>query len=69
VASQRRDRFSIPYFYNPVYTASYEPLKTINGKAVKANYSAINWGHFRHQRQHGDYGDYGSEIQISDFKT
>ncbi len=69
VASSRRDRYSVPFFYNPVYTANYQPLSEIRGEKVEPHYSPINWGHFRHHRQHGDYGDYGSEIQISDYKS
>ena len=68
VASSHRDRYSIPFFYNPVYTANYQPLPEIRGEKVTPHYSPINWGHFRHHRQHGDYGDYGNEIQISDYK-
>ena len=68
VASTRCDRYSMPYFYNPVYSADYQPLPTINGSPSKAKYSQINWGHFRFHRQHGDYEDYGEEIQISDYQ-
>ena len=67
VASSRQDRYSVPFFYNPVYSADYQPLDEILGQKVTPHYSSINWGHFRHERQHGDYGDYGDEIQISDF--
>jgi len=69
VASGQQDRYSMPYFYNPVYSACYQPLAEIRGREVRPRYSVINWGHFRHQRQHGDYGDYGDEIQISDFRS
>ncbi|NOR20171.1 MAG: hypothetical protein GQ538_08815 [Xanthomonadales bacterium] len=68
VASSNQDRFSVPFFYNPVYSANYEPLAEILGQKVEPHYSSINWGHFRHERQHGDYGDYGDEVQISDFR-
>lgn len=67
VASRGRDRYSVPFFYNPVYSANYEPLTEISGQKVRPHYGPINWGHFRHHRQHGDYGDYGDEIQISDY--
>jgi isopenicillin N synthase-like dioxygenase len=68
VASREQDRYSIPFFFNPLYSANYAPLPEILGKSVKPHYSPINWGHFRHERQHGDYGDYGDEVQISDFR-
>ena len=69
VASARRDRYSLPYFFNPVYEANYSPLAQQTGPDRPARYGQINWGHFRRERQHGDYGDYGDEIQISDFLT
>jgi len=68
VASSHLDRYSVPFFYNPVYTANYQPLPEIRGEKVAPHYSPINWGHFRHHRQHGDYGDYGNEIHISEYK-
>jgi isopenicillin N synthase-like dioxygenase len=66
VASTSRDRYSVPFFFNPVYEASYAPLPAALG-AQPPHYAPINWGHFRRERQHGDYGDFGAEIQISDF--
>lgn len=68
VASRDRDRYSLPYFFNPRYSANYAPLPGLLSEDEPARYSAINWGHFRKERQHGDYGDYGQEIQISDFR-
>ncbi len=68
VASSNQDRYSVPFFYNPVYSADYAPLPEILGQKVEPHYASINWGHFRHERQHGDYGDYGDEVQISDFR-
>lgn len=68
VASRERDRYSLPYFFNPRYACNYAPLPGLLDDADPAHYSPINWGHFRKERQHGDYGDYGQEIQISDFR-
>jgi isopenicillin N synthase-like dioxygenase len=69
VASKTRDRYSLPFFFNPVYEANYAPLPETTGTREPPHYRPINWGHFRHERQHGDYGDYGDEIQISDFRA
>ncbi len=66
-ASSTSDRYSLPFFFNPEYAADYAPLPSLVSETSPARYGAINWGHFRKQRQHGDYGDYGTEIQISDF--
>jgi isopenicillin N synthase-like dioxygenase len=68
VSSRDRDRYSLPFFFNPRYACNYAPLPALLSGADPARYSAINWGHFRKERQHGDYGDYGQEIQISDFR-
>ncbi len=68
VASTASDRYSLPYFLNPVYEATYAPLPQQIGAGRPARYREIHWGHFRHERQHGDYGDYGAEIQISDYR-
>lgn len=68
VASSNQDRYSVPFFYNPVYSAEYAPLPEILGRKVEPHYASINWGHFRHERQHGDYGDFGDEVQIADFR-
>jgi isopenicillin N synthase-like dioxygenase len=69
VASRDRDRFSLPYFFNPRYSCNYAPVPGLLTGQERAHYSPINWGHFRRERQHGDYGDYGQEIQIADFRT
>ncbi len=68
IASSRKDRFSVPFFFNPVYEANYGPLPEAIQNGETAHYGQINWGNFRRERQHGDYGDYGDEIQASDFR-
>ena len=69
IASRDRDRYSLPYFFNPRYSCNYAPVPGLLSEQEKARYSSINWGHFRRQRQHGDYGNYGEEIQISNYRT
>lgn len=68
VASSGQDRYSLPYFLNPVYEANYAPLQLLAGVGQAPRYRPINWGEFRYQRQHGDYGDYGHEVQVADFR-
>lgn len=68
VASRERDRYSLPYFFNPRYSCTYAPIPGLIADREQPHYSPINWGRFRKQRQHGDYGDYGDEIQIADFR-
>ncbi len=62
-----RDRFSIPFFFNPAHDAHYAPLPTTIDNAHPARYVPINWGNFRALRAAGDYADLGEEVQISHF--
>lgn len=67
-ASGDRDRYSLPFFYNPSYDAEYGPLEALTHEASPPRYRPINWGEFRWRRQQGDYADYGAENQISDYR-
>ena len=58
----------MPFFFNPSYSASYQPLSSVVETGQEPRYSAINWGKFRASRAAGDYADIGKEIQISDFR-
>jgi isopenicillin N synthase-like dioxygenase len=64
-----RARFSIPFFLNPSYRASYRPLPTRVSGNRPPRYREINWGEFRERRMSGDYADYGEEIQIAQYRT
>ena len=68
LASEDRDRYSLPFFYNPSYDAAYAPLDALTNEESPPRYRSINWGEFRWQRQQGDYADYGQENQISDYR-
>ena len=67
-ASSTGERYSVPFFFNPAYSASYQPLSSVVETDQSPLYSAINWGEFRASRAAGDYADIGEEIQISDFR-
>ncbi len=66
-ANSARERFSVPYFFNPRYDIDYAPLTMTD--AEPARYRPINWGEFRRLRAAGDYQDLGREIQIDQFRT
>jgi isopenicillin N synthase-like dioxygenase len=67
-ANSEAERFSVPFFFNPAYSANYEPLPGTVSCGDEAHYTTINWGKFRKLRVDGDYADLGSEIQISDYR-
>jgi len=68
LANPKAERFSIPYFFNPAYTADYAPLPSLCSADQPARYRPINWGEFRAGRAAGDYQDLGEEIQIEHFR-
>lgn len=68
IASDRADRLSAPFFFNPAYGADYAPLPTTVNAQHPARYRAINWGEFRRRRAAGDYADYGEEVQIGHYR-
>lgn len=69
LAMERRDRFSIPFFFNPAAGTIVEPLPSAVGEARPARYRPIDWSEFRGRRTDGDYADYGPEVQISQYRV
>ena len=67
-AMSTRDRYSIPFFFNPRADAVIEPLPSVAGDSSPARYRPICWSEFRRQRTDGDYADYGTEVQISQYR-
>jgi isopenicillin N synthase-like dioxygenase len=69
VASDRADRLSAPFFFNPAYATDYAPVPTTVDDAHPPRYRPINWGEFRSRRAAGDYADYGDEVQIAHYRV
>lgn len=67
-ASTNRERYSLPFFFNPASEAIYAPLAAVTNEQSPPRYRPITWGDFRWKRQQGDYADYGAENQISDYR-
>ena len=62
LAMDQAERISIPFFYNPSYSAEIRPL------VGTPHYRPLNWREFRRRRADGDFADYGTEVQIGDWK-
>ena len=62
------ERFSAPFFFNPVYSATYAPLPSTIDARHPPRYRPINWGEFRARRASGDYADAGRYEQISHYE-
>ena len=62
------ERYSIPFFLNPSYETTYEPLPSTVTPQRPAAYRRISWREFRELRAAGDYADIGEEVQIHHYR-
>jgi isopenicillin N synthase-like dioxygenase len=69
VAHTDTERFSVPFFFSPAYSADYAPLPTMITASSPQRYRSINWGDFYRKRTAGDYADVGEEVQISHYSA
>jgi len=69
LAMQDRDRYSVPFFFNPAASTVVSPLPTVVTQERPAMYRKIGWSEFRGKRTDGDYADYGPEVQISQYRV
>lgn len=68
LAMSEKDRYSIPFFFNPGAGTQVTPLPSVVTDEVPAHYRTIDWSDYRGKRTDGDYADYGVEVQISQYK-
>ena len=68
LAMSERERFSIPFFFNPAADTRVSPLPTVTGDNNPPRYREIRWTEFRSKRTDGDYADYGPEVQIAQYR-
>ncbi|KAG0468816.1 hypothetical protein HPP92_018144 [Vanilla planifolia] len=64
-----RDRFSVPFFFNPPHHTNVRPLKELTGEGRPARYEEYNWGQFFKARKNSNFKKLAVEnVQISHFK-
>ncbi|XP_078177701.1 protein LATERAL BRANCHING OXIDOREDUCTASE 1-like [Carex rostrata] len=64
-----RDRFSIPFFFNPASHTNVKPLEELVDEKNPARYDEYNWGEFFKTRKDSNYKKLEAEnIQITHFK-
>jgi isopenicillin N synthase-like dioxygenase len=68
LAMESRERYSIPFFFNPAASCMVNPLPSVINAQNPSRYHGIEWGSFRGQRSDGDFADYGAEVQISQYR-
>ena len=68
LAMEQKDRYSIPFFFNPSAGTKVSPLPSVVSGDRPARYRSISWSEFRGRRTDGDYADYGPEVQIAQYR-
>ena len=68
LAMETKERYSLPFFFNPSASCKVSPLPTVVSDQSPSLYNAIEWGSFRGKRSDGDFADYGTEVQISQYR-
>jgi isopenicillin N synthase-like dioxygenase len=68
LAMEAKNRYSLPFFFNPSATSRISPLPTVVNDQHPSLYDPIEWASFRGRRSEGDFADYGAEVQISQFR-
>lgn len=67
VVHSQVERYSVPFFFNPAYSAEYAPLPSTVSARRPARYRAINWREFRTRRASGDYANGREYLEISHY--
>ncbi|XP_026394386.1 protein DMR6-LIKE OXYGENASE 2-like [Papaver somniferum] len=69
VVNSERERFSIPFFFNPSHTVMVKPLDELINDQNPAKYKEYNWGKFFKTRKISDFKKLDVEnIQVHHFK-
>ncbi|TMW81750.1 hypothetical protein EJD97_008029, partial [Solanum chilense] len=70
IASSKKERFSIPFFFNPSHYVMVEPLEELTNEESPAKYKAYNWGKFFTTRNLSNFKKLNVEnIQIYHFRN
>lgn len=65
LSTEKKDRYSAPYFYHPFMNSTIEPI-SVNGE--EPHYRPIVWLEFLMERVKGNYVDIGEEVQINRYR-
>ncbi|KAK4477064.1 hypothetical protein RD792_016269 [Penstemon davidsonii] len=67
--NSEKERFSIPFFFNPAHYTWVEPLKELINEQTPAKYKGYNWGKFRTARTRSNFKKLDVvNLQISHFR-
>ncbi|PKA54316.1 Naringenin,2-oxoglutarate 3-dioxygenase [Apostasia shenzhenica] len=67
--NSERERFSIPFFFNPAFETNVRPLEELTSDENPAKYEEYNWGHFFRARRASNFKKMEKEnLQIYHFR-
>ncbi|XP_049350777.1 protein DMR6-LIKE OXYGENASE 2-like isoform X1 [Solanum verrucosum] len=70
IASSMKERFSVPFFFNPSHYVMVEPLEELTNEESPAKYRAYNWGKFLTTRNLSNFKKLNVEnVQIYHFRN
>lgn len=70
IVNLEKERFSIPFFFNPSHYVWVEPLEEMIGEGDCAKYKGYSWGKFYATRKLSNFKKLKSEnIQVHHFKV
>ncbi|KAK2976646.1 hypothetical protein RJ640_008182 [Escallonia rubra] len=68
--NSERERFSIPFFFNPAYYVGMEPIEELTNEQNPAKYRAFNWGRYYGSRKYGNFKNPDMEVlRLKHFKV
>jgi isopenicillin N synthase-like dioxygenase len=67
IVHSSEERFSVPFFFNPEYSAEYAPLPSTVNARRPPRYHPIKWREFRARRAAGDYANGREYVEISQY--
>jgi isopenicillin N synthase-like dioxygenase len=69
VVNSKRERFSIPFFFNPAHYTMVKPLEELTNDQKPAKYRAYSWGKFITNRKYSNFQKLNVEnLQIYHFR-
>lgn len=69
MVNTEKERYSIPYFFNPAHQTIVEPLQELLNEQNPPKYKPYSWGKFLSSRKLSNYKKLNVEnLQISQFR-
>jgi len=69
MVNPEKERFSVPFFFNPAHYTMIKPLEELTNEQNPAKYRAYSWGKFTASKRRSNFQKLNVEnLQISHFR-